>query len=472
MSFLPVQKYFDDLFEKLVDIHDKLDYAEGEEKSRLIDQLLVIRQCGDTIYKQWEILQEYINILSAEYRLEEQGNPISTGTSSGESAITKTKETTNEVFWVADEESITKFRKGLGYFELLMYEDSVSYFQETVERDPEFVIARVYLGMCHMSLGRLNEAEAELKRALMFSDRHSPYYPLINHVLGCIYAQKLLYDLAIQRFTEVIAVKPDFKNVYFNLGAVYYNQKKYTQARDTFRQAIASDENDWEVHYFMGKACLFLTDFAQAMEHFKRSFAICKHLHVGLSLGKSYELLNQTDKAIRIYQQLREIYPAESELYYRFSWIAIQQHQYDQAALAIKQAISLHPRNYNYLYTLGWIYLQMNQFEQAENCFNFLQRQSGNKLLASIGLTKIYSRQAKHQEAKAQLYEALKQYPKKKDVSIIAYHLGHLWLQNKQYRKASYCFKASLKHTPYMIEAKFYLNVIEKMLPKHMLQIS
>ena len=483
MSFLSSYEYFDNLFENLVAIHEQLDTATLNEKEQLIAELKDIKAEGDNIYKQWMVLHEYIDILDKEYNL--SGNAfIKTNIDSNintksiaskddqKTTIIVEKESSNtkQVFWVADEESVTTFRKGLGYFELLMYQNSVQYFQETVEKDPNFIMARIYLGLCYLSLGKLSEAEAELKKTILLSEHNSPYIALANHALGCIYAQLEKFEIAQNYYEEVLKLNPNFKNIYFNLGAAYYNQKKYANAIEIFTKGIEKNSVDWEMYYLIGKSSSFLMDFENALKYIKKAFQLSNKLEVGLTIGKTYELMNQIDKAKDIYDQLLLSHPSESELFHRYSWLNIYDDNYLQAILLVKKAISLNPKNLSYIFTLAWIYIHIKEYQQAQKCLDIIKNTNKSSLLLNLGQAKIYLSNEQYEHAKDALLLAIKQHKSKTDLGILAFHLGYYWLQCKQYNKALSCFKASLQHTPHLTESNYYIKVLDKLINKKIFQ--
>lgn len=461
MSFLSSYRYFDDLFEKLVALHEQLDTASSQEKEMIVSELRRIQNEGDEIQKQWLVLQEYIDILNSEYNLECQVSSISNN---------KSQEGTNQIFWVADEESVTTFRKGLGYFELLMFENSLPYFQETVEKDPNFVMARVYLGLSYLSLGELDKAETELKKTLLFVQEGTPYQPLTNHALGVIYAQNKKYDVAQKYFHEVIKANPNFKNIYFNLGATYYNQQKYEYAKSTFMKGLELHKDDWELHYLTGKCFLFLMDFENALIYLRNSFRVSNKLEVGLALGKVYELTNKLDLANGLYQQLLELYPNDAEIHHRSSWLYIYKEEFDLAVTFIKKAISLKPMNTSYVFTLGWIYLQTDMHDKATLCFDYIKKHPENNVLSNIGLSKYFITTKAYDNAKDQLLQAIRFSKNHHELGVIAYHLGYYWLQLKQYKKSYHSFLASVKYAPYLSESNFYIQVLNKINTKKNMQ--
>jgi len=482
VGFLSSYEYFDNLFENLVAIHEQLDTATVNQKEQLIAELKDIKSEGDNIYKQWMVLHEYIDILDKEYNLSGNVNINNIDTNINNESIDSIDDqkasmivenessNTKQVFWVADEESVATFRKGLGYFELLMYQNSVQYFQETVEKDPNFMMARVYLGLCYLSLGKLSEAEAELKKTILLSEQDSPYIALSNHALGCIYAQLEKYEIAQKYFEEVVRLNPNFKNIYFNLGAAYYNQRKYAEAIEVFAKGIQKNSDDWEMYYLIGKSSSFLMDFENALKYNKKAFQLSNKLEVGLTIGKTYELMNRIDKAKDIYDQLKISHPNESELFHRYSWLHIYNDNYRQAILLVKKAISLNPKNLTYIFTLAWIYIHSKEYQLAKKCLDIIKNANKYSILLSLGQAKIYLSNEQYKQAKEELLLAIKLHQSKTDLGILAFHLGYYWLKCKQYNKALSCFKASLRYTPHLTESNYYIKVLDKLINKKIFQ--
>ncbi|OEF95982.1 tetratricopeptide repeat protein [Desulfuribacillus alkaliarsenatis] len=477
-------KYFDELFEKLVELHEQLDTASMKEKNIIIDELRNVQTQGDDIYKQWLILQEYIDILDQEYNLSMKqekaaeteyktnkevapnGDTSNLKIDTKENELPDNEQKTKQIFWVADEEAVTTFRKGIGYFELLMFENSIEYFKETVNNDPNFMMARVYLGLCYLSLGKFNEAEEELKKSLLFAEEGNPYITLANHALGCVYAQLKKYELAQQYFQEVIHIDENFKNIYFNLGASYYNQQNYAKAKSIFLKGIKLNPKDWELYFLLGKCNMFLMDFNQAIKNLKIAFQLSNRIEVGLTLGKAYEITNQTSMASGVYENLLELFPKEAELYHRMGWIHLYNNEHNKAVIAIKRAIVLDRKNESYLFSLGWVYLHANKKTQANICFKQIEKCNIKNIYSKIGFAKLANESDSYNNAKEYLLKAIKDTYTKHELGVLAYHLGYYWLQRKNYNKSLNSFKASLRIAPYLTESNFYIQVLDKITNK------
>jgi tetratricopeptide (TPR) repeat protein len=85
--------------------------------------------------------------------------------------------------------------------------------------------------------GRLEEA-AKIFEGLVILDSHNPY---IQGVLGSIYQKQELYDLALIRYNNALALNPADISALSNRGEILLKLGKFQEAAQDFKQAIELD---------------------------------------------------------------------------------------------------------------------------------------------------------------------------------------------------------------------------------------
>ncbi|PIU66895.1 MAG: hypothetical protein COS84_05290, partial [Armatimonadetes bacterium CG07_land_8_20_14_0_80_40_9] len=80
------------------------------------------------------------------------------------------------------------------------YEEALPYFQNAVEKDPNYADAWFYIGYCNGELGRHTEE--------------------------------------IEAYKQAIRIKPDYAEAHYNLGAAYVSLGRYYEASEAYKQAI------------------------------------------------------------------------------------------------------------------------------------------------------------------------------------------------------------------------------------------
>jgi tetratricopeptide (TPR) repeat protein len=115
--------------------------------------------------------------------------------------------------------------KGVQAFKGAKYPEAIEFFQKSVELDPEFPIARLYLAMAFMSQYIPGaESEENMKMA------------------------KSAYD----EFQKVLELEPKNAVALASIASLFYHQKKFTEAETWYRKVIDADPNNKEAYYTLG----------------------------------------------------------------------------------------------------------------------------------------------------------------------------------------------------------------------------
>jgi TolB-like protein len=117
--------------------------------------------------------------------------------------------------------------------------------KRALEIDPDYAIGQLWYALYFGYLGRLEEATAEIIKAL----RLEPLSLLINVNLGCILYFKRLYDEAIEQCLKTLEMDPNYLLSYWFLGAGYIGKKMWKEAISAFEKAVILSEGS---PYFIG----------------------------------------------------------------------------------------------------------------------------------------------------------------------------------------------------------------------------
>ena len=111
------------------------------------------------------------------------------------------------------------------------YEEALPYFQNAVEKDPNYADAWFYIGYCNGELGRHTEE--------------------------------------IEAYKQAIRIKPDYAEAHYNLGAAYVSLGRYYEASEAYKQAIRL-KPDWaDEHYCLGLTYWLLEDRDSALQEYR-----------------------------------------------------------------------------------------------------------------------------------------------------------------------------------------------------------
>ncbi|HEY8224257.1 MAG TPA: tetratricopeptide repeat protein [Pyrinomonadaceae bacterium] len=116
-------------------------------------------------------------------------------------------------------------------------------FQQAIQLDPDLPEAHFRLGLSYEALNKVEEAEAEYKKA-------------------------------VESYKKYLESHPDDAEGHYNLGQTYANLHQYSDAIREYRQAVKLKDNDADMYYDLGMALTRLAQYNDAVSAFSKSLEI------------------------------------------------------------------------------------------------------------------------------------------------------------------------------------------------------
>ena len=126
------------------------------------------------------------------------------------------------------------------------------------------------LAVQHHKEGRLSQAETIYQQIL----QNDPKQPIALQLLGVIAHQKGDNDIAVDRITKAIAIKPDYAEAHSNLGISLQHLGKLEEAVGSYRKALSLKPDYAEAHNNLGNALRELGKLDDAGARYRKAFAI------------------------------------------------------------------------------------------------------------------------------------------------------------------------------------------------------
>jgi DNA-binding winged helix-turn-helix (wHTH) protein/tetratricopeptide (TPR) repeat protein len=142
-------------------------------------------------------------------------------------------------------------------------------YKRAIQLDPNLTPARTYYAKFLSTLGRQDEAFAEIKRA----QERDPVSFLVNWVLGELFHYARCHDQAIEQLLRTLDMDPNLLPARVLLGRAYEQKEMYKEAIAEFKMAVTISGED---------------------------------LRIVALLAHAYALLGQRDKARRMLAELKE----------------------------------------------------------------------------------------------------------------------------------------------------------------------
>ena len=124
--------------------------------------------------------------------------------------------------------------------------------------------------LTHHQAGRLDEAEAAYRDALILAPRHAA----THHNLGVVFAAQGRHPAAIAQFDEVIAAEPNYAAAHYNRAVALVKLGRRRDAITGFTRACALEPDRYDAHRALGFLWLAEGERGRALDHFARTYEL------------------------------------------------------------------------------------------------------------------------------------------------------------------------------------------------------
>ncbi len=143
-------------------------------------------------------------------------------------------------------------------------------YEQALRADPRNAAARVGLGGVFYKQGRLQEAEAEVRRALAIR----PDYAEAHSNLGVVLQAHARYHEAEQSLRRALKLKPAFLDARLNLGSVLSLLGRYRDAQDSFERILRVEPRNPPALIGLARNWALQGRFTEAESLYKRALDI------------------------------------------------------------------------------------------------------------------------------------------------------------------------------------------------------
>ncbi len=168
------------------------------------------------------------------------------------------------------------------------------------------------------SKGEYNQAFDKFFEALKYNEENDEIY----YQLGkCNYYIKSIQD-AISHFKRAIAIKPEESKYYFALGCAYDEMGQVKSAKNTFKDAINIDPMNIKARIAYAISLTKELEYAQSIEQFLEVLKyIPENADTLYNTALAYELIGDTERAIKYYKKAIDVMPDHKEANHNISLI-------------------------------------------------------------------------------------------------------------------------------------------------------
>jgi|GEM_PF-1226048 len=188
------------------------------------------------------------------------------------------------------------FKKGVEAQNLKLYQDALSWYEQSLEKDPNNAQAHNNMGIILSMMGAHEAAIQHFKEAKNIN----PELPQVYNNLGN--AQESLGQLsdAIKTYEMAIGVQPNYTDGYYNLARIYTNMREFEKAEATLDKLLKIDKNNPYAHYGMGNMYAKKRDFDEAIKWYEKAIELRpNYAEAHYKLGVTYGLQGDMDNGIK-----------------------------------------------------------------------------------------------------------------------------------------------------------------------------
>jgi len=228
------------------------------------------------------------------------------------------------------------YTQGLGFLSRDDCETALAYFKRATDADPKYTEAWAQAGFCNEKLGRHTEA--------------------------------------LKASRQVVTLRPDSAESYFNMGLAYFYSNQFREAVDAYRQALRLDPDNAETYYALGLAYSKLGRTDDEIQSYRRAVRLrLDYANAYERLAQVYARLNRFADAVWALSKLIQLKPGDAKAYNSLGEAYVKLSRGEEAVAAFKQATLLKPDYGRAYFNLAKGYVALGNRDGALEQYNILR---------------------------------------------------------------------------------------------------
>ena len=148
---------------------------------------------------------------------------------------------------LAIDDSLAEAHTSLAFYYRMSWRwvESEKEFKKAISLNPNYPTAHHWYEVLLRSLGRLDEALAEIKRA----QELDPLSAVLEVNIGAVYVMRDDLDSAMEHSRRLVELDPNFPLAHQISGTVYLKQRRFAEAITEFQQNVANDRTAYSLSY-------------------------------------------------------------------------------------------------------------------------------------------------------------------------------------------------------------------------------
>ena len=290
------------------------------------------------------------------------------------------------------------FDRALASFQAGNLVDAEFLFKELLNVQPKHVAALNLISVVLTQLGRFDEAEQHIRRALRenaASDASFNNYGIILQAL------KRPAE-ALEQFSRALEINPSAAGTWNSRGAVRNELGKYQEAIADFEKAISLNPKYADAYCNKAASLAALHLWEQSLAaHDAALTANPKHVAGWLGRGNVLFKLKRYKEAATAYDEVLSLQPNLADAWLGGGNIYLRLRLYENALAAYDKAIALYPHSPHGWVGRGNVLCETKRYNDAANAYDKALQFSPDLTSAWLGHGDVYAAQGRYQEARS-----------------------------------------------------------------------
>ena len=163
------------------------------------------------------------------------------------------------------------------------YEESLKWYRDAIEANPDFALIYAGMGDSLYRLGRYEEAVSSMERVFELLPDF-PLAPTLHYLTGQALGEMGRYDEAEEHYESALRIGPGFKEALDSLGGLLLAQERYGEALDRYQTLAKIEPENAATHSQIGIALFKIGRAEEALASFDRALS----LDPTLELARNY----------------------------------------------------------------------------------------------------------------------------------------------------------------------------------------
>lgn len=161
-------------------------------------------------------------------------------------------------------------KRSSAYLMVGKYPQAIADASEVIKLRPSLLDAYFIRGVSRFEVGEYMGSREDLT---YFTARDKTNPAAFNYLAALLFMNKE-YNEALQQYSEVIKINPEFPDIYTNRGMMFHYKQDYLSAIQDYNEALKLNPKNVTAYNNRGAARLMLKDFKGSVEDFTQAIAL------------------------------------------------------------------------------------------------------------------------------------------------------------------------------------------------------